>query len=190
MKYITQNVQQKTSAKGSVYYVMSLLDEQEVIHDKVSTFDPVIDGQELNGEIIQKGDFKNFQSARKVSGSNFASGKKDESIAKFQEKKEQSIAKAQDRAAWMYAKSNATTLIAAFMAQGHQFSGIDIMLASTEMLATKIYNAEPTEPFSSPAIRPAHTMSGKEKVNQTTAEKIFDEGLTDEELVSLDDIPF
>lgn len=72
---------------------------------------------------------------------------KTEQIKEAQASKARSIAEAQDRSAWMWAKTNAATILAGTerfkdpLLTNKQISDIVIDLA------TKIYNGEPTEPF-------------------------------------------
>lgn len=146
MKYTATIVEKKTSAKtGKDYFVMTLTDEAGAVHEKVSTFDPVEQGAELNGEIIQNGDFKNFKKAQAVARSNFASGQKERVIEAAQQRKEKSIHLAQDRSAWMWARTSAANIVANHTA--YKFYSEEKILDLVEDIATKIYNMEPTEPF-------------------------------------------
>jgi hypothetical protein len=72
--------------------------------------------------------------------------KKANLISEAQQRKEQSIAAAQDRTAWMWAKNNASELLAGTFTSEVSNSYITECVIE---LATKIYNGEPTEPFSS-----------------------------------------
>lgn len=121
---------------------MTLTDEQGVKTEKVSTFDKVMPGMEIEGEITKndKG-YLNFQSKKAEAKSNF----KTQQMNEVMDKKATNIKEAQDRSAWMWAKNNASTLLAS--------RGIGSTTPASEIanmvidLATKIYNGEPTEPF-------------------------------------------
>lgn len=148
MKYKVEWVEVKTSQKtGKNYVVMSLTDEQGKESKNVSCFDEGLQaGMEIEGEVIQNGNFLNFKSRQQVAKTNFSSKAKEESIAKFQENKTQQIEKAQDRSAWMWAKTNASTLLAGrednFLNKDNDFIAGEVL-----DLATKIYNGELQVPF-------------------------------------------
>lgn len=76
---------------------------------------------------------------------------KTKQITEAMDTKARNIAEAQDRSAWMWSKTNAATLLAGHDSiRGVTPNGIvDIMIG----MATKIYNAEPIEPFSTPPKR-------------------------------------
>lgn len=148
MKFKAEKVEKKTSPKtGNEYFVMKLIDEAGAAHENVSTFDPVEEGAEINGEIVQNGNFKNFKAAKAVARSNFATQQKEKGIAEAQERKARQIYEAQDRSAWMWARTSAANLIANHPA--YKFFSEDKIVELVEELATKIYNMEPTEPFNS-----------------------------------------
>lgn len=71
--------------------------------------------------------------------------KKDTLIAQSQERKSKSIEEAQDRSAWMWAKTNASTLIA--NSNLYKDYPADKLFIVIEELATQIYNSEPLVPF-------------------------------------------
>jgi len=75
--------------------------------------------------------------------------KKSDMIGQAQERKEQSIARAQDRSAWMWAKTNASTLLS-LMPEALKGKNSDAIADMVVTLATKIYNGEPLVPFSAP----------------------------------------
>lgn len=97
MKYKIEFCVQKktgnTNGKDWAITEMSLLDEQGVLHENISTFDSVMMGGTLEGEIVtnDKG-YKNFKTAKAVAGANFKTAQ----IEKTMERKEQSIGKFQD----------------------------------------------------------------------------------------------
>ena len=68
------------------------------------------------------------------------------SVEKAQEVKAKNIAQAQDRSAWMWAKTNATTIITSSNLKDGETSSAEEMVDKMLALATKIYNGEP-EPF-------------------------------------------
>lgn len=121
---------------------MHLRDEHGNLTEDVDTFDAVQNGATIEGEITTGQYGKNFVKAKAVAGSNF----KTQQIEKAMDKKADQIAKAQDRSAWMWAKINASTLLA----QNNlaKTAGIQELADVVLELATKIYNGEPTEPFS------------------------------------------
>lgn len=65
-------------------------------------------------------------------------------ISEAQGRKEQSIREAQDRTAWMWAKNNATELLAGTIPSSYTKEAIAKEVLE---LATEIYNGEPTKPF-------------------------------------------
>lgn len=71
-------------------------------------------------------------------------------IAESMQVKAENIRAAQDRSAWMWSKTNASTLLADGRFQG---MSLDSITDAVIRLATKIYNAEPIEPFSTPPKR-------------------------------------
>ena len=73
--------------------------------------------------------------------------KKQQGIAEAQTEKAKNIALAQDRSAWMWAKTNASTIITSPNLRDGETSSAEEMVDKMIKLATKIYNAEPTEPF-------------------------------------------
>ncbi len=95
---------------------MNLKDENGDLHDGVTTFDSVMTGGELEGEIIIKGIYKNFKNhIKRPTASMYNKGKGEEITAnqlKVQDKISENVEKAQDRTAWMWAKNNASTLLA------------------------------------------------------------------------------
>jgi hypothetical protein len=75
-------------------------------------------------------------------------GYKSAQISEAMDKKNQNIQAAQDRSAWMWAKTNASSLIAGSKFVNDYESRQEMADAVLE-LATLIYNGEPTEPFTS-----------------------------------------
>ena len=126
---------------------MTLEDADGTEIKDVSTFEKVMSGDTIEGEIVKKGQYLNFEPKKVDNGRkpnmDRLMDKKASQIGEFQHNKATQIAEAQDRSAWMWAKTNASTLI-----------GDSMSSASTETianrvldLATKIYNGEPTVPF-------------------------------------------
>lgn len=170
----------KTSTGKDMY--KTTLMAPDGTNETINLFDMVVEGAKLNGEIYtnDKG-YRNFKSAQKAAGGAFRDNQKAAVIEKAMDKKNQNIAAAQDRSAWMWAKTNASTLL-----QG-QLNGLDIFEIRDKVieLATYIYNGEPTEPFTSPKV-----YSEKDKINQEVGDKIFNSGLSDEDLEAMEHIPF
>lgn len=69
-------------------------------------------------------------------------------INQAMDKKAQQIHAAQDRSAWMWAKTNASTLISNTQFVKN-YENLNQVANDVVELATKIYNGEPTEPFTS-----------------------------------------
>lgn len=94
MKYIATNVTQKTSSTGKPMW-SAILKGEDGVEKQINLFDPVSEGQELNGELyVNDKGYTNFKSAQKAAGSNFATAKKEEMINKVMDKKSDSIAQA------------------------------------------------------------------------------------------------
>lgn len=97
MLYIPRNVEQKTSAKGTNYIVADFEDTNGQVTEKVSTFDPVIEGKSVEGAITQNGQYMNFkitkqfQTGGKTGQIERVMERKNESISHFQDAKEKSI---------------------------------------------------------------------------------------------------
>lgn len=81
-----------TNGKDWAMTKMTLIDEQGVKTEGVTTFDTVVTGAEINGEIAQNGQYLNFKQAKAVASANF----KQAQVEKSMERKEQSIARFQD----------------------------------------------------------------------------------------------
>lgn len=125
---------------------MTLVGEDGVETSEVTTFDTVMSGGTIEGEIVQNGQYLNFQTKKadnKKPNLERVMEKKSASIAVAQENKARSIAEAQDRSAWMWAKTNASTLLGDSMRSANTDTIADRVID----LATKIYNGEPTTPF-------------------------------------------
>lgn len=192
MIYLVSKVEEKKGKNPphNPYWAMTLIGEDSVIIENVTTFDKPGEGMKLNGEVIFKegGKFKNFQSAQATARQDFGGRKKSEEIIQTSQQIQEDISRrvhaAQDRTAWMYAKNNASTLLAA--KEGHTVGKtIQNIAADVILLATLIYNGEPTEPFSAPV-----QQSDKQRINDEMSVRIFDKPLTEEEQINLDDIPF
>lgn len=93
-----------TNGKDWKITTMTLKDEMGTMHDNVSTFDPVMTGGSLEGEIItnEKG-YKNFKNHiqrpsnpmfNKTAQMEKVMDRKEESITKFADRKEEAIAMA------------------------------------------------------------------------------------------------
>lgn len=116
MKYKIDWVEKKVGRSGKEFYVMSLTDEQGKQTLNVTTFDSVQAGMEIEGEIVQKGEYLNFMTKKQEARSNFASNRKEEMIGKAQDRKEQMIVQAQERKESSIAFFNATNSAIALLA--------------------------------------------------------------------------
>ncbi len=187
MQYKLSTKLEKTTKTGKPYTSATLTDEAGKEYFAVNAFNGEFSADVWHGELEKNGNYWNLITPKKAS--TFTGGAfKSAQIEKAMDKKADQIAKAQDRSAWMWAKTNASTILA----PNYAINGrppVNVIADEVIRLATLIYNGEPTEPFSSP-VRPSTELSGKDKLNQESAERLFDEGLTEEELVDLDDIPF
>lgn len=125
---------------------MTLVDADGTEIQNVSTFAEVLNGGTIEGEIVKKGDYLNFEptkSDNRKPNMDRLMEKKSTQIAESQQRKEESIAKAQDRSAWMWAKTNASTLLGDSMSSANT----DTIARRVLELATEIYNGEPLKPF-------------------------------------------
>jgi hypothetical protein len=94
MKFKALNVTKKTSSTGNPMWSATLLGEDGA-EKQINLFEPVTEGQELNGELyVNDKGYTNFRSAQKSAGANFATAKKEEMINKVMDKKSDSIAHA------------------------------------------------------------------------------------------------
>ena len=151
----------KTTATGKEYKKVSFKDASGAMIDASVWSDTpfyaqIAPGSEIEAEVRKSADGKytNLVMANQGStGGNRGAGltaMKTAQIEKAMDKKAGQIAQAQDRSAWMWAKTNASTLLAA--KEGH-LVGKTIQNISQDviLLATLIYNGEPTEPFTTPS---------------------------------------
>lgn len=151
----------KTSATGKEYKKVSFKDASGNIVDASAWSDApfyaqIAPGAEIEAEVRKSADGKytNLVMANQGStGGNRGAGltaMKTAQIEKAMDKKASQIHAAQDRSAWMWAKNNAATLIANMPSALSGKSSIQVadMVVS---LATRIYNGEPTEPFTTPS---------------------------------------
>jgi len=149
--------------KNPEWYVMNLKGEdgtsvKEVSVNKINkkgeafpNFDAIMNGGDVEGELWSSGAGKNYlfapkpQTNRKPNMDRIME-KKGTLIAESQQRKEKSILAAQDRSAWMWAKTNASSIIAspAYIEKGLTIPELEDRVLK---LATLIYNGEPTEPF-------------------------------------------
>ncbi len=97
------------------------------------------------GNMVKEGAYWNLShdATEKRSTGSFQANKT-VSIDKAMDKKATNIKEAQDRSAWMWAKTNACTLLGDRM---KEWLNQDDIANEVLSLATKIYNGEPTEPF-------------------------------------------
>jgi len=158
MIYKVKSATAKTTSTGKPMKALELVDTEGLEH-KVNIFSDFPDyanlnvGSEINGELKQndKG-YTNLYSnnvPQKKPNMERVMEKKADMISMSQEKKAQNIAQAQDRSAWMWAKVNASNLLAHGKADALKIRDLDEVAEMVLDLATKIYNGEPTEPFTS-----------------------------------------
>lgn len=152
MKYKIEWFENVTTATGKNYAKVTLKDEQGndenvSIWSDFPGFNELRLGGEVEGYIKVNGQYKNLApsspSPRKPNMDRVME-KKANLIGEAQDRKERSIHAAQDRSAWMWAKTNASTLIANHI--DFKFIPADQIAEQVIQLATKIYNGEPTEP--------------------------------------------
>lgn len=103
---------------------MSLKDESGAMHEDVTTFDEVITGGEIEGDIIMKGKYKNFQKAFK---------KPKLEKPEFIKAKEEAIKKAQDR-----------TQVGVQKAQEHKDVSIKVSSTMRDAVQLAIAEGNPT----------------------------------------------
>ena len=134
----------KTSKNGKAYMTATVTDEQNVKHDvsiwpDFPYFSEIKPGATVEGNITTKGQYKNLISGSRALNPNYKTAQ----IEQAQERKAQSIEAAQDRSSWMWAKTNAATLIGDSMK-----SETNEKIAERVIdLATKIHNGELKVPF-------------------------------------------
>lgn len=92
MIYTPQNVQQKTSPKGTNYIVCDLMDMNGQVTEGVSTFDPIQEGKTVEGSITQNGKYLNFKVQQAI-----RTGGKTAQMERVMEKKQDAILYSQDR---------------------------------------------------------------------------------------------
>lgn len=153
-KYKINWIEKKTSQKtGKDYWVMTLVDlETQKETSNVSTFEGSYQpAQEIEGKIVQNGNFLNWKAKLeapefiKKAPSSYMMDKKKEAINEAIDKKSSNIKEAQDRSAWMWAKTNASTLLSQHPLIKEL--ALDEVAEQVQILATKIYNCEPIAPF-------------------------------------------
>lgn len=149
MKYTVDWCEAKSgtsAASGKAYTItkMSLTAEDGKKYENVSTFDNVKSGDTIEGEIIQKGQYLNFQPVAKANSFGGGQVAKTQAIEKLQEKKAEQIGKAQDRSQAMWAKHGACELVAHHPA----YKGLDAsdIPSTISKLASQILN-DMLEPF-------------------------------------------
>lgn len=111
MNYLPIKVEQRTSKNGKNYQVVSLEDANGQVTENVSTFDSLIEGRSVDGQIVQNGQYLNF----KLGG---GYGGKTAQMTQMMDKKQDAILFSQDRKADAIARAgslkNATELVIAF----------------------------------------------------------------------------
>jgi len=147
-KIVWCEVKKKGNTNGRDWAIteMNLEDPEGNTVEKVSTFDSVQNGGTIEGTILKND--KGYLNFKKLEAPDFIKNQrggayKEKVIGEAMEKKSQNIKEAQDRSAWMWAKTNASTLLGTSMATETN----DDIAKAVIGLATKIYNGEPQVPF-------------------------------------------
>lgn len=155
MVYIIDWSEEKTTSTGKQFKKVTAKDEQGNVFEgniwsDASFYAKTGPGSEVEAEIrvTPDGKYKSLVDAKiaRTQASTWSRGAKTAEIKEAMEKKAEQIHAAQDRSAWMWAKTNASTLLSSGDIRMSQFSNEEI-LARVVDLATKIYNAEPNTPF-------------------------------------------
>lgn len=150
MQYKITEKEEKTTKTGKPYIRATLTDEQGKVFTGISAFNGEFNVADTwHGELEQNGQYYNLVTPKKAAGGAYMANQKAQEIEKAMDKKAGQIAQAQDRSAWMWAKNNAAMLLA-----NHPlFKDLrpQEIAPRTIELATKIYNGEPDEPFTSPS---------------------------------------
>ncbi len=165
MRYKLSEKVEKLDKNNKPYLSATLTDDKGEVFRGVNAFHGEFVANDWYGELEQNGKFWNLITPKKSIGNNFAAMQKSKEIKEtafeIQQNISKNVAAAQDRTAWMWAKTNASTLLANTPDFIHSMSEAPLgkkpehIAAAVIRLATLIYNGEPTEPFSSP--RTHHT---------------------------------
>lgn len=153
MKYKLSNLTEKTW-QDKKFVEATLTDEANNFSEKVSSWNGEITMgmTEIDCELYKNAKGYWAISAPKKSGGGAGIARSMEvkatNIAVAQDKKAENIKQAQDRSAWMWAKYSACELYANDRI-GSKLDNEDETISKILSFATKIYNGEPTEPFSS-----------------------------------------
>lgn len=142
----------KTTSTGKEYKKVSYKTEtgeqgEASVWSDAPFYAEVAPGATIVAEIKVNGQYKNLVGAveRKTGSQSGLMAKKEQSIAQAQDRKNRAIVEAQDRSAWMWAKNNASMLVANH--PSYKFLPANGIESTIEELATKIYNFEPLAPF-------------------------------------------
>ena len=156
MQYKVQTLEISTTNTGKRKMNCELTNEmgdviKATIWEDFPNFQGITFGSMIEGDLVPAKDpkYRPSLSAPKQNRAitrNFTP-KKDisESVNTALETKARNIAQAQDRSAWMWAKNNASDLVANHPA--FKFLDKAQLIKEIEEIATKIYNAEPLAPF-------------------------------------------
>lgn len=142
MKYKIKNTIEK-EWNGKKFTVATLVDTEGKEYPNISAWGGEFkDKDEIECELEKNA--KGYWAMKKKQRGN--AGFKQAQIEKSMDKKAQQIEQAQDRSAWMWAKNNASLLVA------HRLSNVvpksrEELADEVIELATLIYNGEPTKPF-------------------------------------------
>ena len=146
--------QDKQTKAGKPFKTLEVEAESEIrwvnMWSNFPDFANIKEGSVFSGNMVKEGQYWNLSfdgmNSKKPNFDRIIE-KKQAGIAEAQTEKAKNIALAQDRSAWMWAKTNATTIITSANLKDSEMSSADDMVDRMIKLATKIYNAEPTEPF-------------------------------------------
>ncbi len=144
-------VESKTTKTDKPYKMCEVECNGEVrkvnIWSNAPDFANLKEGSIIVAKMTKEGQYWNisFENEKPRGGAYKAIQKAD--IAEAQQTKAKNIAEAQDRSAWMWAKTNASTILTSPQLRDSEYSSADEMVEKLIKLATKIYNAEPLEPF-------------------------------------------
>ncbi len=142
MKYtITWCEVKKTGEKNGKPWkitTLTLKDEQGLVIENVDTFDEVINGETIEGVVVDGQYGKNFKMNKPSNGAKpnmeRVMEKKASLIGEAQNVKAQNIAAAQDRSEMMWAKNNASILVA------HHPAFKDLDITEIESTVVKLAN--------------------------------------------------
>lgn len=144
--------EKKTTTTGKAYIKATLegVEGQVSIWSDFPNFANIMPGSSIVGDLKKndKGYLTLYPPKANNGGASRGQygGFKNQQVKELMQDKARNIEAAQDRSAWMWAKNDASTLLAN---KTTQYASLEDMADSVIRLATLIYNGEPIEPFSS-----------------------------------------